>query len=133
MNTELKSSALRIGQSQSANLQASVNTTDNTPTVIETLVIPDNSVAVLECLVTGHRTSGSGNDGDSSYYVLRARVKKISGTCSVLNLIKEENETHQSWDADISPNSGNIQVLVTGASSTNISWNTSIKIDSTAI
>lgn len=105
---------------------AAVDTSDGTSTTIKAVPIPNNEVALLEARVTGIRTSGAGSAGDSAYYVVRARVKNAAGTLSIYNVISEESEDVQGWNAEWSASGSNALLQVTGAASTGITWNATI-------
>lgn len=105
---------------------ASTSTTDATPTTIKAVSVPPGEVVLLEARVTGFRTGGSGSAGDSAYYVVRARVKNLSGTITIYNVISEESEDLQSWNAGWTSSGNEALLQVTGAGSTSIDWNATI-------
>ena len=110
--------------------QATVNTTDATVTVLQTIAIPTDSVVLIETKVLGRRTGGSaGSVGDCATYVVRARFKDISGTVTVHDLEQDFiSEDQGGWDATLVVNGTNVEVKITGAANNDITWNTTTEI-----
>lgn len=107
--------------------QTSVNTTDATVTVLDTIPmgVLTAPVNTIEVYVTAARTGGaSGTAGDSAGYIKTGVFKNVAGTVtlvgSVVNVMTSEDQA--AWDVTLTVNGQNIEVRVTGASGNNITW-----------
>lgn len=117
---EFRSDSLALNTEEFRMTSGEATTTDATPQVLSVLDIPTGHSALVEARVTALRQSGSGSDLDSAYYIVRARAVNVSGTLSLYYILREESEDHQSWDADLSASGASLQLVITGAATTNI-------------
>lgn len=104
-------------------VEATVSTTDATPTLLQTIAIPTNSVMNIECRAVGFRTGGSaGAAGDSLVYSFIVKAKNVAGTVTMGSIQAGYSATDQAWTVAPSVSTTNIIVTVTGATNNNVNW-----------
>ena len=109
---------------------ASVATTDETPAVLASFVLADNSSLIFFADIVAKTDDSTQAAG----YTLQGVVKRASGantvsfTGGVLKSIVGEDQT--AWDANASVNTstGALAVTVTGTAATNLSWFTNVRV-----
>jgi hypothetical protein len=110
--------------------QANVLTTDSTPTILQDISIPNDTVVLIEARVLAGRIGGTaGTPGDCAAYIIRARYKNIGGVVTIHDVVTEyESEDNMAWGATLVTDTLAAQIQVTGAVDNNINWNTTTKI-----
>lgn len=109
--------------------QASVTTTDATPTVIWDVELPANSVSFVKVDCVGVTADGTEAGGYGRWAVFRrpgtAAVQQVGAT--VLTFTREVTA---GWDVGVAVSSttGFIEVTVTGAAATSIEWRSLVTI-----
>lgn len=102
-------------------------TLSETPNTLFTLATTTDSVKFLEVRIAAYRTGGTaGTPGDSAYYLLKARVKNVGDIVTIVDLVAEESEDQEGWDATLEVGETSIQVVVTGAVDNNITWEATV-------
>lgn len=105
--------------------QGRVATTDATVTTLLTLTIPSSTTYMVDAYVTARRTGGvSGAAEDGAGYIIRALVKNVAGTATLIGsstttLVGESTGT---MDAVITVTGATALVRVTGVAATNFTW-----------
>jgi hypothetical protein len=112
---------------------SNVSTTNATPTTLQTISVPNNSVIMIKTYINYIKTSGSGtasiNQGSS--IELTASVNNIGGIVS-LDIVQDDYTGYT--NAIIGVNTGmsvsgsNVIIQVTGTNTDNINWNCITKI-----
>lgn len=110
--------------------QETVGTRDATPTALQDILVPTDSVMLVEARVLGRRTAGlAGADGDSATYVVSARFKNIGGVVTVHDVQQSfVSEDQAAWDVTWIVNVLNAELQVTGAADNNVTWDTTTKV-----
>lgn len=120
-------SGMTIGGEAYRTRQFSVNTTNATPTTLGDVLLATDTTMLIEIRVVARRTGGaSGSNGDSAFYVQKARAKNIGGTVTIVYLNSEESEDQLTWDTDLTVSGANARIQVTGAASNNITWSATV-------
>ncbi len=105
---------------------ATVNTTDNTQTTLDTFAIPTTTTVLIDAHVVARRTGGAGGTAeDGAGYVIRGAFKNVAGTATLIGAVNASftAEDQPTWDATLDVNGGNARVRVTGANGNNVTWN----------
>jgi hypothetical protein len=100
-------------------------TTDNTQTHIDTILLDDNTTTILTATVGAHRTGGgSGTAQDGASYKFVATWKVISNVAAIIGSIASlvSSEDQAGWDATFTSSGQSVFVSVTGAAGNNIDW-----------
>ena len=98
-----------------------VQTTNNLPTTLFTLALPDNSGTIMSVDITA-RDTGSAN---RAAYQRVANVYRQGGGAATINVGVVASVTIESvpaWDATITVSGNSALVTVTGAGATTINW-----------
>ncbi len=101
--------------------KSSVQTTNATPTTIETIALSDNTTYNIIASVTGDVNAGANSAG----YVRMATVKRTGGGGATLVgtvSTPHTGEDDGAWDCTIVVSGNNALVQVTGAGGTTIDW-----------
>ncbi len=111
----------------SASRASNVNTTDATPTIIDTLTLGANSAGVIQ-----YTAKGVAANGDAITISQIVRFKKASGTLTLgtpADILASVVDAGLSGGSiAISAASNNINVTVTGKAAVNVSWKCVITI-----
>lgn len=103
-----------------------VKTTDATPTTLFTYTMDTGKSVNFEAQIVARRTGGTaGTAEDSAGYDIRATVKNVAGTATMVTGSPTALVTHEDqagWDAQIIVTGGDIEVEVTGAVDNDIAW-----------
>lgn len=107
-----------------------VTTTDNSPTLAQTVLVQSDGVFLLDVEILSSRQSGaSGSPGDSACYTRTLRVKRVGGLVttapSQTDYTKQDQKT---WGVDISAGTGTVVVNVHGANGNTINWTITSKL-----
>lgn len=108
--------------------QNRVATTDATVTTLHTYTLATSYSAMLVAHVVARRTGGSsGTANDSAGYIIRAMVKNVSGTATIVGAVSASftAEDQAAWDATIDVTGATARVRVTGAANNNVTWHLS--------
>jgi hypothetical protein len=98
---------------------ATVTTSDATVTTIMSLTTVTDSVEFLEFVIKGMVVGGS----DVAAYIRRATIKNVAGVASVANFSSEYTyEDVPAWNCSVAVSGATVEIQVTGAAATNISW-----------
>jgi hypothetical protein len=108
--------------------QESIATTDATPTVLQSVATPNDSVILVESRVISRRTGGAaGANGDCYVEVRHARLKNVGGVLTILQgaaFIQGD----QAWTHLWVVNGATAELQVTGAVDNDVTWHTSTKV-----
>lgn len=110
--------------------QNRVATTNATVTTLHTVTIPSATTVMIDAVVIARRTGGSaGTANDSAGYVVRALVKDVSGTATLVGAVSTpfSAEDVAGYDCTIDTSGATARVRVTGIASTNITWHGHIR------
>lgn len=112
------------GSSKALTDEATVSTTDATPTTLATIAVPTDDRILITAIVKATRTGGAGGTaGDAAGYVIHAMLQNLSGTAEIINQAAAlEAEDVAAYDCAITVSGANALVTVTGVASTNIDW-----------
>lgn len=111
--------------------QAAVATTDAAFTTIKSISIPTDSMVLVEAIVLGRKTggSGSGNDGDGVAYVRTARIKNIGGTVTIGDVeASYTDEDIKAWGIRAQVSGTTVNIQIQGSANNNVSWEGTFKI-----
>lgn len=111
--------------------QNRVATTNNTVTTLHTFTIPSSTTYMIEAMVTARRTGGSsGTAEDGAGYVVRATIKNVAGTATLIGAVSATYtaEDQAGWDATIDVTGATARVRVTGATNNNITWHMTARV-----
>lgn len=108
--------------------QSAWATTNNTPTVIQTLIFGSNATISFEICVTARRTGGtSGSNGDSATFRLWATYKNVGGTLTLIDTVdKWSKQDNLNLDVNLVINSTTVEVQGTGDTNNNYQWHTMV-------
>lgn len=109
---------------------STVSTTTNAVTTLATIAAAATTTMLIEAKVVARRTGGSaGTAEDGAGYELRATVKNVGGTATLIGSVAvlATFEDQAGWDATIDVSGGNARIRVTGATNNNIDWKASVK------
>lgn len=104
-------------------VKSKITTTDGAVTGLLRVGIPSGRTMMIQAYIVARRTSGSGSDGDSAFYVLTGAYKNVGGTLTGIgtpNLVSGEDVS--GWDVAFTNSGEEAVITVTGASGTNITW-----------
>jgi len=112
-------SGLQLGFSS-----ASVSTTDETVTTVQTITIPASTTLSFDGYVVSRRTGGaSGTAEDGASYRVEGVFKNAAGTAtSIGSSITVIGESQAGWDVTIDATGATARIRVTGAASNSITW-----------
>lgn len=107
-----------------------VTTTDATVTTLLAFTIPATTTVLLEARVVARRTGGaSGTAEDAAAYIIKAAVKNVAGTATLVTAgatasptVDFDNNDQAAWTATIDVTGATARVRVTGAASNNVTW-----------
>lgn len=112
--------------------QNRVATTDATVTTLHTFTIAASTTYYLEVVVVARRTGGaSGAAEDGAVYKIRAGVKNVAGTATLIGgapTVQYANEDQAAWVATIDVTGATARVRVTGAASNNVTWHMTARV-----
>lgn len=106
-----------------------VQTTDATLTNVFDQDIPDNSVYVMETLITGMESDGASR----AKYHKQALLFRDGGGAAIQGSVQDivpEIESNAAWASGIAVSSNAIRAQVTGVAVTNIDWSITLKLKS---
>lgn len=113
-------------------VQNKVLTTNATPTIIHTLTIPASTTYAFSAHVVARRTGGaSGTAEDGAFYNIQGVYKNVTGTATAVGagtLVTAIGEDQAGWDVTFNPTGADVEILVTGAASNNVSWIINLRI-----
>lgn len=111
-------------------VQNQVLTTDATPTVLQTIIIPVGTTVAVEITVVARRTGGSaGTTEDGARYKIWATYKNVAGTATLIGAVSQiEDEDQPAWDTYLVPSANTVLLSVLGAGNNNVTWNGTIRI-----
>ena len=112
---------------------SNVSTTNATPTTLQTISVPNNSVIMIKTYINYIKTSGSGtasiNQGSS--IELTASANNIGGIVS-LDIVQDDYTGYTNAilgvNSGMSASGSNVIIQVTGTNTDNINWNCITKI-----
>lgn len=105
----------------------SSSTSSATPLTLGSIPISDGSAYLIEARIVGYRNDGT----PSSAGYLRTGTYRISGGVAAIVgslLTPYTAESDPAWNATLTPSTTNVNVVVTGAAATPISWRAVVKI-----
>ena len=109
-------------------VQASVPTTNATPTVLQTIGTTAGTVMLIEARVLAKRTAG-GTAGTCATYIRTFRAKNVGGTVTIYNLDSMyTSEDVTAWNVTVVVNGTDIEINAVGFASTSITWNATTMI-----
>lgn len=111
--------------------QGRAATTNNTVTTLLTLTVPASTTYMVEAMVVARRTGGSsGTAEDGAGYVVRATVKNVAGTATLIGAVSATYtaEDQAGWDATLDVTGTTVRVRVTGATNNNITWHCTARV-----
>lgn len=111
-------------------VQNQVLTTDATPVVLNTILIPSATTLAVEITAVARRTSGAaGTAEDGARYKIWAVYKNVAGTATLIGTVsKLEDEDQPAWDCYLVPSSNTVLLAVMGAVDNNITWNVTLRL-----
>lgn len=110
--------------------QQRVATTDATVTTLHAITIPASTTVFVEARVVARRTGGyTGAAEDGATYILRASVKNMAGTATLIGAAEQTfvREDQGGWDAIIDVTAATARVRITGAVDNNITWHSTLR------
>jgi hypothetical protein len=113
--------------------QGRVATTDGTPTTINTIAIPASTTVMIEARVVARRTGGTaGSAEDGAGYVVRGCYKNSAGSATIIGSVNADftAESQSTWAATFNTSSGNVLLQVTGAANNNVTWHSTVIVQS---
>lgn len=99
--------------------KGTVETSDATPTVLDSYPLEDNATTHIEVFVTAYQTSGP---SDGVTWVLRAAWRRTGPAVTHLGATSSDQQGSAAWFAALTPNGTNIEVRVTGEAGKTIRW-----------
>lgn len=112
--------------------QGRAATTNNMQTTLLTVTIDASTTYYIEAVVIARRTGGtSGTAEDGAVYKLRASVKNVSGTATLIGgtaTTAYSQEDQSGWDATIDVTGATARVRVTGATNNNVTWHCTARV-----
>jgi len=109
-------------------VQGRVATTNATPTTLMSIAMVASRTYQFEARVVARRTGGaSGTADDGAVYFVRGGFTTKTGTVTLLgSLTVEAAEDVAGWDATLAAGSGAVDVVVTGAVTTGVTWHATV-------
>ena len=110
--------------------QNRVATTNATVTTLHAITIPVTTTVFVEASVVARRTGGAaGTAEDGAAYVIRAAVKNVAGTATLIGAVDQvfTREDQAAWDAIIDVTAATARVRITGAIGNNITWHATVR------
>jgi hypothetical protein len=110
--------------------QNRATTTDATVTTLHTVTIPATTTVFVEVNIVARRTGGTGGTAeDGAAYIIRAAVKNVAGTATLIGAVDQvfEREDQATWDATIDVTGATARVRITGAADNNITWHATVR------
>jgi hypothetical protein len=104
---------------------ATVNTTNNTTTTIQTIAIPAGAVVMIEARVHSKKTGGAGvgPTGDGNAYIRTVKAKNVGGTVTIGTVSSTfTSEDIGAFNATMAVSGTNIIVQVSGSANNNVTW-----------
>jgi len=100
---------------------AFVQTTDATPTLLQTIALDTASKTYLIDIKVTARSSG----GNGASYIIEGTYKRDAGTTvTVIGLpFRRQSRDDINWVVNLTPVASGVQVTVTGVAATTINWN----------
>lgn len=103
---------------------SSIQTTDDTPTLLYQITVPLNSTMLIQSWVTSARTAGSsGTVGDVGNFIKIGTVKNVGNVVSLK--VVESAYTYRdqkSWQVFLETSGTDVNVMVKGAVNNTINW-----------
>jgi hypothetical protein len=112
-------------------LQSDTTTSDATTTTLQTISIAANTTHFIEARVVARRTAGaSGTAQDGAVYVIRAAVKNVAGTATLIGAVDASltREDQAAWSATIDVTGASARVRVAGDTDNDVSWHTTTMV-----
>lgn len=105
--------------------QVTVQTTDDTPTVVDSVTLVDESVCVVRANFIAIEDDGT----DRGAYVYTATVYRHGGGATIQGSISTDHEgfSDSNWIAEIVVSGNDVQARVTGVISETIEWHCTIQ------
>jgi hypothetical protein len=127
VNTQDAIDELADGMSNSI---ATINTTDNSVSILDTIATTTDSEVYIVSIVTGRRTGGTaGANGDAAAYERKARIKNIGGVVTIHDPEAEYTSEDQiGWQCYFDTSGSDIVLRVQGATNNNVTWKSSTKV-----
>jgi hypothetical protein len=109
---------------------ATVNTTTNANTTLETIAVPADTILMIESYVTCRKTGGAGvgTTGEGNGYVRTVKAQNIGGVVTIGAVQTSfTSESIGAFNATFVVSGTNIILQVTGANNDNVTWNSITK------
>jgi hypothetical protein len=110
--------------------QYTLKTNNDAPTSIASIPVQSGRVMSVISKITCKRTGGGGNEADSAFYTLKAKVKNVSGTLDISTTVAEEFEDVPEWDARFILSGQNLIIQVVGGAGVDIEWRAAVETQS---
>lgn len=111
--------------------QYKVQTTDATPTVLASLLVPASSRMLVNYRVGGNQHSGAGGTvGDGACYERTISTKRLAAGSAVLGKVQTDftHEDVGSFNVTLAVNTNNIDLSVVGGATRNMAWSCFVEI-----